>query len=82
MIQDDLFIPENDINETLADGRLIMLAPAGVPMTLHVARLLGFVKDGAVVPDETKTADGAVVPDETILSVGSGTRKANSIKKL
>jgi len=51
----DFFTPENDITETLPDGRLILLAAAGVPIPMHVAVAKGFVKPAQVVePSETK----------------------------
>lgn len=95
MIRGDLFIPENDINETLVDGRLIVLASAGVSMSLHLAQLRGFVKGGTAGPDETKVADdvdadcavtlvegGTAGPDEQLLPIGSATRNPKVRKTL
>jgi hypothetical protein len=51
----DTFTPEHDITETLPDGRMILLAPAGVPIPMHVAIAKGFVKPAQPVqPAETK----------------------------
>jgi hypothetical protein len=74
MVKDGNYIPENDILETLADGRTILLASKGVPIPLHLAEARGFIKDGEPVgPSEVK----AVEPDEeTILAVGSHALKA------
>jgi hypothetical protein len=55
-IMSDFYTPENDIVETLTDGRTVLLASAGVPIPMHIARLRGFVKDEqAPGPSETKT---------------------------
>lgn len=59
-IKNGYFIPEEDIFETLPDGRLIQLAAKGVPVAENDARRLGFIKDSSVGPSETKThADAA-----------------------
>ena len=49
------FTPEEDIYETLPDGRLIQLAAKGVPIAEAEARRQGFIKDTQVGPSETKT---------------------------
>ena len=55
MITDDFFIPETDITETLADGRVILVEPAGIPIPLHLARERGYLKDHQRAgPSETK----------------------------
>lgn len=75
----DTYTPENDITETLADGRVIMLAAAGVPIPMHIAIARGFVKPAqSVQPAETKDielapADGA--PPASQVSVTYPTRK-------
>ncbi len=57
VIMSDFYTPENDIVETLADGRTVLLASAGIPIPMHVARLRGFVKDDQTPgPSETKAA--------------------------
>lgn len=51
----EFYTPEEDVVETLPDGRTILAAPKGVPIPLHEARRRGFVKDqGIVGPQETK----------------------------
>ena len=54
-IKNGYFIPEEDIFETLPDGRLIQLAAKGVPIAEADARRQGFIKDNQVGPSETKT---------------------------
>lgn len=59
----DTYTPEHDITETLPDGRMILLAPAGVPIPMHVAIAKGFVKPAqAVQPAETKDIQPASEP--------------------
>lgn len=60
-IKNGYFIPEEDIFETLPDGRLIQLAAKGVPVAEADARRQGFIKDSNVGPSETKV----IAPDET-----------------
>lgn len=60
----DFYTPENDIVETLPDGRTLLLASAGIPIPMHVARLQGFVKDDQTPgPSETK-AETTPTPTE------------------
>ena len=59
-IRGELYFPENDITETLADGRTILVASKGVGIPLAEATVKGLVKDGAVVaPSEFKAAKDA-----------------------
>ena len=58
MVDADFYTPENDITEVNEQGLNIMLAPAGIPIPLHIAREKGFIKDGVVVgPTEHKAAE-------------------------
>ena len=72
-IKNGYFIPEEDIFETLPDGRLIQLAAKGVPIAEADARRQGFIKDNQVGPSETKI----IAPDETkTINIGKApTRK-------
>lgn len=54
MIKNETFIAEDDIIQTLPDGRTIQLAAKGVEIPLAVARTMGLVKDGASGPSEFK----------------------------
>jgi hypothetical protein len=67
-IRDGQYYPENDIYQTLDDGRTILLASAGVPIPMHLAEVQGFIKDGVPVgPTEIKT----VAKDTPIAGIGS-----------
>ena len=72
-IKNGYFIPEEDIFETLPDGRLIQLAAKGVPVAEAEARRQGFIKDNITDPSETKVT----APDETkTINIGKApTRK-------
>lgn len=66
-IMSDFYTPENDIVETLPDGRTVLLASAGIPIPMHVARLRGFVKDEQT-PGPSETKAGPLSDDERIES--------------
>lgn len=56
-MSDETYIPENDITQTLPDGREILVAIKGVAMPLAEAKRRGFVKaDQPAGPSETKDA--------------------------
>ena len=56
MIKNGFFIAEDDITQTLADGRTIQLAAKGVEIPVAVARSMGLIKDGESGPSEFKSA--------------------------
>lgn len=68
-----VYVPEEDVTETLPDGRTIQVAAKGAEMPLAEAERLGLVKAPAPVgpaetkvvePAETKAAEEAVVEEE------------------
>lgn len=66
-IKNGYFIPEEDIFETLPDGRLIQRAAKGVPVAEAEARRQGFIKDNNTGPSETKVD----APDSTkVINIG------------
>ena len=76
-IKNGYFIPEEDIFETLPDGRLIQLAAKGVPIAETDARRQGFIKDNNTGPSETK-APGELTPDHNAAQIASdATRTIN-----
>ena len=52
------YVPEADIYEKLADGRVVLVAARGVPIPMVRARQLGLVKDSAPAgPTHVKAAE-------------------------
>lgn len=52
------YVPENDVTETLPDGRVVQLAAKGVPIPQAEARRLGLLKDRQQSgPQETKSQE-------------------------
>lgn len=88
MLQNGYYIPENDIVQTLADGRQVLLAAKGVPVPEAEARRLGYIKDGEAGPSEIK-ADAVVVPaaeqsaaGNPVLAIGSNATSPRARKNL
>lgn len=56
-MSEETYLPEQDIVETLPDGRTVLLAPKGIPILMSVARQRGFIKDAQLAaPAEIKDA--------------------------
>jgi hypothetical protein len=65
-VSEEVYIPEEDIVQTLPDGRTVLLAPKGVPVPMAVARQRGFIKVAQLAaPAEIKAAPAEVPEGET-----------------
>jgi pyruvate/2-oxoglutarate dehydrogenase complex dihydrolipoamide acyltransferase (E2) component len=58
------YVPESDIYETLADGRVVLVARAGVPVPIARARQLGLVKDAVPAGPTNVKTDAPPLPLE------------------
>jgi len=72
-----VYVPEEDVTETLPDGRTIQVATKGAEMPMAEAVRLGLVKTPALVgPSETKEA----APQETKEEAAPAKAKAEAKK--